>query len=147
MRTSRSPRVDLIARSALVWLGAAFSAACQDSPPTRGQIQVSEVDSSGITVTTITGDVSTLPVWEVSAKPVAEVSGNEPPFLGSIGEVEFLSDGAFLVEDNLTDELRLFDSTGGLVRLIGGAGSGPGEFRNLTELNVLPATFHPLTHL
>jgi len=138
MRTSRSPRVGLITRSALVGLGAAFSAACQDSPPKRGQIQVSEVDSSGITVITITGDVSTLPVWEVSAEPVAEVSGNEPPFLGSIGEVEFFRDGAFLVEDNQTDELRLFDSTGGLVRLIGGAGSGPGEFRNLTELNVLP---------
>jgi hypothetical protein len=137
MRTSRFPPMALITRSALVWLGAAFSAACQDSLSTTGGIQVSEADSSGITVVTITGDVSTLPVWDVSAEPVAEVSGNEPPFLGSIGEVAFFRDGAFLVEDNQTDELRLFDSTGSLVRLIGGAGSGPGEFRSLTKLNVM----------
>lgn len=99
---------------------------------------MAEADSFGITIITIEGDVSTLPVWEVSPEPVAEVSGNEPPFFGSIGEVAFFRDGAFLVEDNQTDELRLFNSTGNLVRLVGGPGEGPGEFRNITELNVMP---------
>jgi len=118
--------------------GLALSGGCGGDAPPEGSIRVSEADSAGITLVTISGEVSSLPVWTLSPKPVTEISGEAPPYLGSVGEVGLLSDGRIVVEDNMTDELRLFDSEGHVAGLIGGAGSGPGEFQNLTTLTILP---------
>lgn len=112
--------------------------ACSDGP-TRGRgLQVTEVDSAGVSIVTISGSVADLPNWRLSDQPAMEISGHAPPYLSSIGEVEFLGNGSLLVEDNQTDELRLFDSTGTVIRIIGGAGQGPGEFRSVTKLTVTP---------
>lgn len=104
----------------------------------RGNVGVrsSESDSAGLTVVHITGSVQDLPLWEIAAVPVTEISGDAAPFLGSVGEVQIRSDGSLLVEDNQSAELRLFDVTGNEVRILGGRGHGPGEFQNLTELTV-----------
>ena len=85
---------------------------------------------------TISGDVSDLPLWRLADLPDLEISGAAAPYLSSIGEVAFLSDGTVLVVDNQSDELRLFDATGSVKRLLGGAGQGPGEFQQLTTLTV-----------
>jgi hypothetical protein len=123
---------------ATVWGLTAFSIACSDTADLRRPVSVTEVDSGGVAIVTISGDPSSLPVWTLSDSPVLEISGDAAPYLGSIGEVEFLSDGSLLVEDSQTRELHLFDSAGTVKRLVGGAGSGPGEFQNLTEMTVTP---------
>jgi hypothetical protein len=117
---------------------AVFSIGCSDKVGITQGLSVTEVDSGGVTIVTISGDPSNLPVWALSESPVLEISGDAAPYLGSIGEVGFLSDGSLLVEDHQADEVHLFDAHGDLERLVGGAGSGPGEFQNLTELTVTP---------
>ena len=112
------------------WLG------CADETERGSELSVAHGDSAGISIVTISGDVADLPIWTVSESPVAEVSGEAPPYLGSVGEVEILSTGELLIEDNQTAELHLFDPSGAHVRVISGRGDGPGEFRNLRELSV-----------
>lgn len=114
---------------------AAQMAACAERDAPRPAIQVAEADSAGVVLVRISGPVEALPVWELTPTPVAEISGDTPPWLGSVGEVEILSDGSLLVEDNQTAELRRFTPAGEEARLLGGPGEGPGEFQNLTELN------------
>ena len=125
-------------RSAAVWSAVVLSIGCTDEAEIMPRLRVTEVDSGGVVIVTITGDPSELPVWTLSDIPVLEISGDAAPYLGRIGEVAFLSDGSLFVEDHLADELHLFDADGTLIRLVGGAGSGPGEFQNLTELTVTP---------
>ncbi len=98
---------------------------------------VSRADSSGIEVVTIDGSVGDLPVWALDTTASWVISGDAPPYLGSVGEVSFLSDGSLLVEDNQTSELRRFGPDGSH-SLIGGRGEGPGEFQGITTLSVTP---------
>ncbi len=124
--------------SAIFYLAvAALTASARSAEPARG-VNSSESDSAGIALVTIVGDVANLPSWNLASEPDLEISGDAEPYLGQIGEVEFLSDGSLLVEDHQTDELRLFDLSGDVERLVGGPGSGPGEFQSLTELTVTP---------
>jgi hypothetical protein len=109
---------------------------CQRAPEPMGSIHATLVDSAGVILVRIEGDPSELPLWPLSAEPAIEISGDAPPFLASVGEVEILSDGGLLVEDNQTDQLRRFDASGAEVRILAGRGDGPGEFQNLTELSV-----------
>jgi hypothetical protein len=101
-----------------------------------GSVDVTETDSAGVSLVRISGSVEDLPVLMLSAAPIAEVSGDAPPFLGSVGEVEILYDGGLLIEDNQTAELRRFDPSGLELQVLGRRGDGPGEFQNLTELTV-----------
>ncbi len=110
--------------------------ACDHGRTHARGLRVTEVDSGGVSIVMISGSVADLPTWRLSDQPKTEISGHEPPYLGSIGEVEFLGNGSLLVEDNQTDEIRLFDSTGTVIRVIGVAGRGPGEFRSVTTLTV-----------
>ena len=128
----------ITSRTATVCAALAGLAACSGGAETRHAIQVSESDSARVTIVTISGKVSDLPLWRLAELPELAISGAAAPYLSSIGEVAFLSDGTVLVEDNQTDELRLFDAAGSVKRLIGGAGKGPGEFQNLTALTVTP---------
>src|SRR5688500_12492508 len=103
-------------------------AGCDDAAEPVSGVRFTESDSAGITVVRIAGSVQDRPLWDLGPAPVTEISGNAAPFLGAVGEVELLSDGRLLVEDNQTAELRLFDAAGAEVRLLGGRGNGPGEF-------------------
>jgi hypothetical protein len=113
-------------------------AGCSNGAESAERVRVTEVDSGGVILVTISGDPTNLPVWTLDESPVLEISGDAAPYLGSIGEVGMLSDGRLLVEDNQTHELHLFDAEGVVERLVGGAGSGPGEFQNMTKLTVTP---------
>jgi hypothetical protein len=97
-------------------------------------LTISAVDSAGVTVVTIDGPADALPEWSLTGTPVATISGDAPPYLGSVGEVALLSSGAVLAEDNQTAELHLFDPDGSYVGLVGGRGDGPGEFRDIRAL-------------
>src|SRR5687767_3996104 len=96
-------------------------AACSEPPAVPpGTIAVAETDSAGVTRVMISGDIANLPVWGLSTEPVLQIRGEDPPHLGSIGEVQLLSDGRLLVEDNQTDVLRLFNTSGVEERVVGG---------------------------
>ena len=110
-------------------------AGCQDTTETIG-VSTSVADSAGIPVVTIEGEVSDLPLWELGPAS-ATISGQAEPFLTRVGEVEILSDGRLVVEDNQSRQTHLFAADGTHLRVIGPRGDGPGEFRNLTELSVL----------
>jgi len=109
---------------------------CGERPGAPASVEVTVSDSAGVARVTITGSVLDLPQWALSATPVVEIDGASPPFLGSVGEVELLSDGRLLVEDEQSHELYLFGANGEPLRRVGGRGEGPGEFLNLTELSL-----------
>jgi hypothetical protein len=48
-------------------------------------------------------------------------------------------DGSFFVSDSGGRRLRLYDSGGRFVRVVGGRGEGPGQFRDVTRMVVTPA--------
>lgn len=125
-------------RAVVLFVAAVGLLGCRDTAADPRAISVTETDSAGITLVSISGAPETLPLWVISDEPILEVKGEDPPFLSSIGEVELLEDGSVVVEDNQSDELRIFDADGESFRTIGGPGEGPGEFRNLTELSLTP---------
>jgi hypothetical protein len=49
-----------------------------------------------------------------------------------------LSDGRIAIANGGTEEIRIFDSKGSILRVFGGEGEGPGEFRGLAFAGVLP---------
>lgn len=111
---------------------------CAEGPVGRAALVVTnETDSAGIALVTISGRSSDLTEWTLSG-PVAELSGNAEPFIGSVGEVRFLSDGRFLVEDSQAKALYLVEADARSFLLVGDEGDGPGEFRDVTTLTIVP---------
>lgn len=109
--------------------------ACSPSERPGPVLSAQRTDSMGIEIVMLSGTVSQLPVWSLPPEPLRVIRGDQPPYLSRIGEIGFLSNGDLIVEDNQSDELRRFDGDGG-VALLGGAGEGPGEFQNLTEMTI-----------
>jgi hypothetical protein len=123
-------------RIASAFAAMAVLGACGRPSASVDGVAITEVDSAGVTVVTISGDAADLPGWELSEIPSTVISGNAAPFLSDVGSVVLRSDGRLVVEDNRSNELHIFETTGETARLIAGAGDGPGEFRNLTALSV-----------
>ena len=111
---------------------------CGDQVVSVGEIVVTEADSAGVRMVTISGPVNALPEWSLSPTPLTEISGNDPPFLGRVGQVAFLGEDQLLVQDGQTDELRSFSAEGQVLQSLARSGDGPGEFRLLTALSVTP---------
>lgn len=63
---------------------------------------------------------------------IGEIEGEPAQMFGSITDVLPGPGGGIWVLDGQALELRLFDALGELVRTVGGAGDGPGEFRGNT---------------
>jgi hypothetical protein len=106
-------------------------ASCSDLPPKPEGPEVT--DSSGIQIV-----LSRSPAWgpeegwTVSDDPLVQIGVREgdPDYqFQRIWEARRLSDGRFITADDMAKELRIFDSSGGHLRTIGGDGEGPGEFR------------------
>ena len=110
---------------------------CQDV--SVGSLQVTVGDSSGVSITTITGSVADLPLWTLAEPPELVISGSYPPFFGLVGNVAWLSDGRIVIVDRQADQIHLFGSDGRYVGLLGDKGDGPGEFQNVTEISTGPA--------
>lgn len=107
-----------------------------------------DVGPGGVEITT---DASGVEVVRFGATVVAELPELHPTLglrIGTLDGPEELtfgapiprlrSDGRVLVADALASEVRLFDADGTHRATFGGAGEGPGEFRRLGELFVLP---------
>ena len=123
----------LRATLAAVLLFAAFG--CRGREASEAAVTTAVADSGGVSVVMITGSPADVPSWTLTPSALLEVDGNAPPYLGSLGAVALLSDGRLVASDNQTQRLFLVES--GEVRPIGGAGDGPGEFRNLVSLRAL----------
>lgn len=74
----------------------------------------------------------------VLEQQIGEAEGNDTVTFGRIEHMAVTSDGHVFVLDAQGPTLKLFDSTGKLVRFVGRRGSGPGEFAQVTGLGVLP---------
>lgn len=121
-----------------VWL-LLLASGCSDRPVSADAVPVAtQSDSAGVSVVTITGTISKLPTWQLTT-PLIEVLGDSAPFIGSVGEVAILSDGRLLIEDDQSAELYIMAEDGASLRRLAGAGSGPGEFQDVTTLTVSAA--------
>jgi hypothetical protein len=84
---------------------------------------------------------STLRAQEVPGLvPVSTIPG-DGSVLGEISDMDFLPDGKLLIMDGQARQLFVFSPSGELVRTLGREGSGPGEFRAATEVEVTPEGF------
>lgn len=96
-----------------------------ESPPWR-----TVADSSGDTIIVRTvGEVPEARVQTVTTElRVGALEGAEEYTFGYIGDVIGLPDGGLLVHDGEAEIIRMYDSTGAFVRVLGGKGGGPGEY-------------------
>ncbi len=82
------------------------------------------------------------PVWGTSVRLIEElrigVLDGDPDYeIGRIGDVAIGARGEIIVADDATPALRVYDSTGVFVRIIGGNGEGPGEYRSMGGVGTL----------
>ncbi len=75
--------------------------------------------------------------WRVDSEPVVDVSrsgiGEAHEFF-RVRDMRRMPNGAIAVANRGTNEIRLFTMDGRFLRAVGGAGDGPGEYRNLRML-------------
>jgi hypothetical protein len=100
------------------------------------------VDSAGIEIVTIgVSDDGDAADWPLDSRPRLELGvadgRDELVLSGVVGAVR-LSDGRVVVANAATSELRFFESDGSFSRQVGRSGEGPGEFRVVGYLGVLP---------
>ena len=69
---------------------------------------------------------------------IGVVDGAEEYQFASIDELAAASDGSMYVWDGALGLLRQYDSAGHFVRVIGGQGGGPGEYRSSNGIALLP---------
>ncbi|MCC6929156.1 MAG: hypothetical protein IT359_09220 [Gemmatimonadaceae bacterium] len=93
-------------------------------------------DSSGVRLIRY-GARDRAPEWRLESSPLLSIGGAESEGAASfsnIAGVVRLGDGRVVVGDASTNELRVFDQSGDLVRKLGRKGRGPGEFDGLLKL-------------
>lgn len=110
--------------------GCARSDADSDgAPATRDSAGVAIIDYSQTTVGA--------PRWPLDSIPVHVPRGGGRELFRVRSIVRF-DDGRLAVANSGSNEILWFDSTGAYLRTSGGAGEGPGEFRGLAALTVIP---------
>ena len=123
----------------VVLLTLLLAAACtSDRPSTAFELR----DSAGVRIATSGGPAwNAQDAWQVEATPAADIGateGDSTAELSDVSGIERLSDGRIVIGNGDTHDLRFYDSTGHFLRRVGGAGEGPGEFRSLGRLFLLP---------
>jgi hypothetical protein len=99
------------------------------TPPTALEVTVDTV--AGVERVQSAGEA---PRWHLELE--ARIGGGDdgPQAFGRIRSLAAGPDGSVYVADNLAQEIRVFASDGTHLRTFGGAGQGPGEFRELYAL-------------
>ena len=97
----------------------------------------SRVDSAGIAIVT-TDWRSDGPIWRrIEASPLVVVGADESDertMLAGVTAAAFLRDGGVVIANSMSHRVHMHDEHGTLVRILGGSGEGPGEFRNVSML-------------
>ena len=115
--------------------------ACSGDVPITREWDGEVRDSAGITIVDNFGT----PLWaagdEWSLSQVLKIGsiGDDPDYaFGAVPVVALLSDGRIVVADGIARHLKFFQADGSYERTFGRAGSGPGEFGDLSGILVLP---------
>jgi hypothetical protein len=74
----------------------------------------------------------------VPEKRIGAAEGDDTVTFGRIEHIAVTSDNRVFVFDGQGPSLKLFDSSGALVRFVGRKGGGPGEFEQVTGIGLLP---------
>ncbi len=117
------------------------AAACSGSSDSGGAAPWRTVfDSTGDTIVArTTGEVPNELVRRlVLEQQIGEAEGSDSVTFGQIWYVVPTDDNQTIVFDNQGPTIKLFDSTGKLVRFVGRKGSGPGEYGQVNGMDVLP---------
>ena len=124
-------------RPGRAYLGAAIAVALGGcgTPSTGSTFSV--IDSAGVQIIEWAGNPDDAPTWTVADEPVVTVPSVGPGYeLFRVGAVRPLGSDRFVVANGGSQELLVFSLAGDLVRKIGGAGEGPGEFQGLETVFV-----------
>lgn len=100
-------------------------------------------DSAGIVIVEnpLTGAWGESGGWRIATEPslqIGVVDGSERHQLFRVSDAQTLSDGTVVVANGAEPELRFYDPGGGYLFQAGGPGDGPGEFRRIGAVRVLP---------
>jgi len=117
----------------------ALTAAC--SGEARIDAGPSVRDSAGVRIVENPAALAERPLWAVAAEPAVEIGtleGDEAYQLSQVRGARRLSDGRIVIANAGTQDLRFFDATGAHQASVGREGEGPGEFKGLGPLSVLP---------
>ena len=102
---------------------------------------VSVADSAGIRIVeSREGKWGGEDTWSVPADPMLTIGvldGSEEYQFSRVSSAGRQADGDFVIADAGSRTVRLYDSAGVFKRLLGGPGSGPGEFRRPTQVLIL----------
>jgi hypothetical protein len=104
-----------------------------------GRAQQNTQDSAGVPIRAISlgGSRGQLTLAAQPALIIGTEPGTGPYEFHRIKAIIRRGDGAIVVANGGTLEIRLFDSNGKIIRSIGGKGAGPGEFQAFSQLVVL----------
>lgn len=102
---------------------------CATARPDRDNAVIRR-DSAGVEIVDNRLDLDGLPTWTIDSAPLVSIGGGEgdASFVGVSG-ARLLADGSILVSDLRAGEVKLFDHQGRFTKVVGGRGSGPGEFQ------------------
>jgi hypothetical protein len=98
---------------------------------TRTAPPFSVVDSAGVTIAhTSRVGLETLTAWHVDSIPNVVIGDEHSMIIHRVQGLKSLPDGGIVFVNAGEQELLFFDSDGQLLKRSGGAGEGPGEFRD-----------------
>jgi len=116
---------------------AAVAGACAGGPDST----VTTVDSLGVQiVTNVSSEVPPGRQWSVSSEPFLELGGGVEPDtpLLRVTALTLTGGGRVAVGMNAPPQVLVFDETGSVVGILGGEGSGPGEYASVFSVVALP---------
>jgi hypothetical protein len=120
---------------------AALLPSCVTRDPSSGSATVTR-DSVGISI--VENGTVTLPAlatWTLSEEPsvvIGETEEDPGHLLNQVVGAFRLGDGGIVIGDRGSGEVRFFTAEGRHLRTVGGQGEGPGEFRLLMAIDVMP---------
>ena len=117
---------------------AAVVGGCASSERDRGHTTVA--DSAGVRVVSSGARRAPEIGWKISQEPSVVIGGEgggETEVLYRVSSARVLADGAILISNSGTHELRVYESSGDLRHTFGREGAGPGEFAAFSAMRVL----------
>jgi hypothetical protein len=108
------------------WITKSSAVAVHDVAP----LPVEADDSAGISL--VSNNNSSSMAWDIDSLSIARIDNAGV----GVSDVQLLSGGRLLIADSIAGTVRLFDSTGRLVRDVIRAGISPNEPRAVTSLHV-----------
>lgn len=118
-----------------------LTTACANGASDAGR-DIMRRDSAGIPIIEIPNsrleDIPRLTIADEPDVRIGVVEGEEPYMFAGAVYTRTLSDGAIAVVNRQSSTIRIFSADGRFLRELGGDGEGPGEYRSIAGMVVLP---------